>query len=69
LGQDTFAAAALMLQNGLRDEGYKTAWGVYNVVYDKKGYWFRPPNAWDRSGDVSCTDLHAPGRNMGHGGA
>jgi hypothetical protein len=37
LRRDTFAAAALMLQNGLRDEGYKTAWDVYNVVYDKKG--------------------------------
>jgi non-lysosomal glucosylceramidase len=46
----TFAAAALMLQNGLREEAYKTAWGVYNVVYDKKGYWFRTPEAWDIEG-------------------
>jgi non-lysosomal glucosylceramidase len=46
----TFAAAALMLQNGLRDEGFKTAWGVYNIVYDKKGYWFRTPEAWDENG-------------------
>ena len=46
----TFAAAALMLQNGLRDEAYKTAWGVYNVVYEKKGYWFRTPEAWNGQG-------------------
>src|SRR5581483_11753761 len=46
----TFAAAALMLQNGLREQVYKTAWGVYNVVYAKKGYWFRTPEAWDGQG-------------------
>jgi non-lysosomal glucosylceramidase len=46
----TFAASALMLQNGLKDEGFKTAWGVYNIVYDKKGYWFRTPEAWDGNG-------------------
>ncbi len=46
----TFAAAALMLQNGLREQAYKTAWGVYNVVYAKKGYWFRTPEAWDGQG-------------------
>jgi non-lysosomal glucosylceramidase len=46
----TFGLAALMLQDGLRDEAYKTASGIYNVVYQTKGYWFRTPEAWDERG-------------------
>jgi non-lysosomal glucosylceramidase len=46
----TFGLAALMLSEGLRDEGYRTAWGVYHVVYERNGYWFRTPEAWDEEG-------------------
>ncbi len=46
----TFAVAATMLQDGLRDQGYATAKGIYNVVYVDKGYWFRTPEAWDSRG-------------------
>lgn len=46
----TFAVAATMLQDGLRDEGFATAKGVYNVVYQDKGYWFRTPEAYDTKG-------------------
>ncbi len=46
----TFGLAAFMLSEGMRDEGYRTAWGIYNVVYDKYGYWFRTPEAWDETG-------------------
>jgi non-lysosomal glucosylceramidase len=46
----TFAVAAMMLQNGLREDGFNTAKGVYNVVYEEKGYWFRTPEAWDTKG-------------------
>jgi non-lysosomal glucosylceramidase len=46
----TFAAAAEMLAEGLPDQAYKTAQGVYNVVYVTKGYWFRTPEAWGVDG-------------------
>jgi len=46
----TFGLAALMLQEGLRDEAFRTVRGVYEVVYERKGYWFRTPEAWDETG-------------------
>src|SRR5260370_15742749 len=46
----TFSVAALMLSDGLKDEGYRTAWGVYHTTYETQGYWFRTPEAWDESG-------------------
>src|SRR4029077_20277565 len=39
----TFGLAALMLSDGMKDEAYHTAWGVYHVIYETKGYWFRTP--------------------------
>jgi non-lysosomal glucosylceramidase len=39
-----------MLQEGLRDEAFRTVRGVYEVVYERKGYWFRTPEAWDETG-------------------
>lgn len=49
-GGTTFGVASHMLAEGLRDEGYKTAWGIYNVTWVKRGYWFRTPESWDREG-------------------
>jgi non-lysosomal glucosylceramidase len=46
----TFSVAALMLSDGLKDEGYRTAWGVYHVTYETKGYWFRTPEAYEEDG-------------------
>jgi non-lysosomal glucosylceramidase len=46
----TFGLAALMLSDGLKDEGYRTAWGVYHTTYETKGYWFRTPEAWEQNG-------------------
>jgi non-lysosomal glucosylceramidase len=46
----TFSLAAQMLQEGLKDEAYKTVWGIYDVSYNKNGYWFRTPEAWDIEG-------------------
>ena len=46
----TFSLAALMLSDGLKDEGYRTAWGVYHTIYETKGYWFRTPEAWEQTG-------------------
>ena len=46
----TYALAATMLQRGLADEAWNTAWGVYNVTYNQ-GFWFRTPEGYrsDRS--------------------
>jgi non-lysosomal glucosylceramidase len=34
----------------MKDEAYHTASGVYKVVWEKQGYWFRTPEAWDKTG-------------------
>ncbi len=47
----TLALASFFKAEGMTDEAYKTAQGVYNVVYEKQGYWFRTPEAWDRTGN------------------
>jgi non-lysosomal glucosylceramidase len=57
----TFAVADMMLQNGLRDEGFNTAKGIYNVVYENKGYWFRTPEAWDIRGLYRASMYMRPG--------
>ena len=57
----TFAVAALMLSEGLKDEAYRTAWGVYNVVWDKKGYWFRTPEAYEVNGMYRASMYMRPG--------
>jgi len=49
-GGTTFGLASEMIAEGMRDEAFKTAWGVYNVTYQTKGYWFRTPEAWDIDG-------------------
>jgi non-lysosomal glucosylceramidase len=56
----TFGLAALMLSEGMRDEGYKTAWGVYHVTYETKGYWFRTPEAWDITGNYRASMYMRP---------
>jgi len=47
----TFSVASAMIADGLRDEAFRTAKGIYNVVYESKGYWFRTPEAWDAKGN------------------
>ena len=63
----TFSVAALMLADGLKDEGYRTAWGVYHVVYETKGYWFRSPEAYEIDGNFRAVHVHASGRDLGDG--
>ena len=50
----TYALAAFMLGRGLRDEGWQTAWGAYNVTYNR-GLWFRTPEAYDRNGNFRAS--------------
>src|SRR5262249_11806908 len=46
----TFGLCAEMLAEGLQREAFSTAKGIYDVVYEKKGYWFRTPEAWGTDG-------------------
>jgi non-lysosomal glucosylceramidase len=47
----TLGYAGLLMSEGLKDEAYKTTRGLYHVIYESKGYWFRTPEAWDITGD------------------
>ena len=46
----TYGAAAAMLGEGLVEEGFATAKGIYNATYNG-GYWYQTPEAWDTKGD------------------
>ncbi|MDY6867441.1 MAG: non-lysosomal glucosylceramidase [Chloroflexota bacterium] len=41
----TFAVAAAMLQAGMEDQAFKTAKGIYHMVYEDYGLWFQTPEA------------------------
>ncbi len=56
----SFGLAALLLSEGFRDQGYHTAWGLYHVIYESKGYWFRTPEAWDDSGNFRASMYMRP---------
>src|SRR5271167_2339684 len=56
----TFGLASLLLSEGMKDEAYKTAWGIYHVVYETKGYWFRTPEAWDDTGNFRASMYMRP---------
>ncbi len=56
----TLALASFFKSEAMMDEAYKTAWGVYNVVYVKKGYWFRTPEAWDHTGNFRASMYMRP---------
>ncbi len=56
----TFAVAALMLSEGMKDEAFRTAWGLYHTSYETKGYWFRMPEAWDSTGNYRASMYMRP---------
>jgi len=56
----SFSLAALLLHAGMSDEAYKTARGLYSVIYEKKGYWFRTPEAWDVEGNYRASMYMRP---------
>jgi non-lysosomal glucosylceramidase len=56
----SFGLAALLVSEGLTDEGYHTAWGLYHVIYESKGYWFRTPEAWDVNGNFRASMYMRP---------
>jgi non-lysosomal glucosylceramidase len=47
----TLGYAGLLMSEGMQDEAWKTTWGLYHVIYETKGYWFRTPEAWDITGN------------------
>jgi non-lysosomal glucosylceramidase len=56
----TYGVAALMLSEGMKDEAYRTARGLYRVIYERKGYWFRTPEAWDVTGNFRASMYMRP---------
>eukprot|EP00755_Sulcionema_specki_P008408 Sspe_Gene.40853::Locus_19733_Transcript_1_1_Confidence_1.000_Length_2747::g.40853::m.40853/K17108/GBA2; non-lysosomal glucosylceramidase len=42
----TFAVASHMVAEGLVHEGFETASGIYEGVYQQFGFWFSTPEAW-----------------------
>jgi len=46
----TYGLAASLIQQGLIDEGFRTAYGIYKGTYETYGYWFQTPEAWDTRG-------------------
>jgi non-lysosomal glucosylceramidase len=55
----TYGLASLMLHEGMTEEAWQTAWGVYNVVYNR-GYWFRTPEAYIQNGDYRASMYMRP---------
>jgi non-lysosomal glucosylceramidase len=56
----TLGLAGFMLGEGMKEEAYKTAWGIYHTTYETKGYWFRTPEAWDISGNYRASMYMRP---------
>jgi non-lysosomal glucosylceramidase len=56
----TFGFAALLLSEGMKNEAFHTAWGIYHVSYETKGYWFRTPEAWDVTGNFRASMYMRP---------
>jgi non-lysosomal glucosylceramidase len=56
----TFDVASLMLSEGMTKQAYQTAWGIYNVVYQTKGYWFRTPEAYYANGNYRASMYMRP---------
>jgi non-lysosomal glucosylceramidase len=57
----TFGLCAEMMAEGLRQQAFATAKGIYDMVYEKKGYWFRTPEAWGTNGMYRASMYMRPG--------
>jgi non-lysosomal glucosylceramidase len=56
----TLGLAAEMMAEGMPNEAYKTAWGIYHVVWERYGYWFRTPESWDADGNFRASMYMRP---------
>ena len=52
--------AALLNSEGMTSEGFQTLHGLYHVIYESKGYWFRTPEAWDITGNFRASMYMRP---------
>ena len=55
----TYTLAALMLDAGMAEEAFQTAYGVYDTTYNH-GYVFRTPEAWDKHRNYRATQYMRP---------
>lgn len=56
----TYALAACMLQEGMREEAFHTAQGVYRMGWEELGYWFQTPEAWKGDGNYRALAYMRP---------
>ncbi len=56
----TYGLAALMIHEGLIEEALKTAYGIYQITYRDRGYWFRTPEAWTADGNYRASTYMRP---------
>jgi non-lysosomal glucosylceramidase len=56
----TYALAGFMLHQDMDDAAWATAYGVYRVTYETRGYWFRTPEAWDVHGNFRASMYMRP---------
>jgi non-lysosomal glucosylceramidase len=56
----TLGYASLLMSVGMKDEAYKTTHGLYHVIYEDRGYWFRTPEAWDVTGNYRASMYMRP---------
>ena len=56
----TYGVAAAMFQEGLFDEAWQTAYGIFRVTYQDYGYWFQTPEAWDENGGYRAISYMRP---------
>ena len=60
-GDPNALLASHMLSEGMRDQAFHTARGVYNVVWKDRGYFFRTPEAYDAHGMYRASMYMRPG--------
>jgi non-lysosomal glucosylceramidase len=56
----TLGYAALLKAEGMNEESWNTVHGLYHVIYETKGYWFRTPEAWDITGNFRASMYMRP---------
>ncbi len=56
----SYGLAASLMQEGLEKECWQTAHGIVKMTYEKMGYWFATPEAWDEQGDYRALAYMRP---------
>lgn len=55
-----YGLSSLMIHEGMLDEGFKTAYGIYHTVYEKIGLGFQTPEALYESDDYRAVGYMRP---------